>query len=131
VASYLDTDVTLIRLAWIILSIIPGLLLGGVIVYAVCWILLPVATPEERHVYRGQRLTRSITDRQVAGVCGGLAEYLDVDSTIVRIVSVILAIYPGAIIGGIVAYLIGWIVIPPSHAPMSAGTTSRSAESLP
>ena len=131
VASYFDTDVTLVRLAWIILSIVPGLLLGGVIVYAACWILLPVATPAERNVYRGRRLTRSVTDRQIAGVCGGLAEYLDVDSTIVRIVSVILAIYPGAIIGGVIAYLIGWMVIPPSHAPMSAGTTPRSAESHP
>src|SRR5688572_28867822 len=47
-ASYFDADVTLIRLAWVILSIVPGLLLGGVLVYAGCWMLLPVATPEER-----------------------------------------------------------------------------------
>jgi phage shock protein PspC (stress-responsive transcriptional regulator) len=130
-AAYFDADVTLIRLAWIILSIVPGLLLGGVIVYATCWILLPVATPEERHTYRGPRLTRSVTDRQIAGVCAGLADYLSLDSTIVRVVSVVLAIYPGAIIGGVIAYLIGWMVIPPNHAPMSAGTTPRSAESLP
>jgi phage shock protein C len=130
-AVYCDADVTLIRLAWVILSIIPGLLLGGVVVYAVCWILLPVATAEERHLYRGPRLTRSVADRQIAGVCGGLAEYLGVDSTAVRIVSVVLAIYPGAIIGGAIAYLIGWMVIPASQAPLSAGTTPRSAESLP
>ncbi len=47
-AAYFDADVTLIRLAWVILSIVPGLLLGGVLVYAVCWILLPVATLDER-----------------------------------------------------------------------------------
>jgi phage shock protein PspC (stress-responsive transcriptional regulator) len=131
VASYLDADVTLIRLAWIILSIVPGLLLGGVIAYAVCWILLPVATPAERRVYRGTRLMRSASDRQLAGVCGGLAEYVGLDSTIVRVAYVILSIYPGAILGGIVAYLIGWMVIPQSHAPMSEGTNPRSAESLP
>jgi phage shock protein PspC (stress-responsive transcriptional regulator) len=130
-ASYLDADVTLIRLAWIILSIVPGLLLGGVIVYAICWMLLPVANLEERHVYRGPRLTRSVADRQIAGVCAGVAEYLALDPTIVRVVSVVLAVYPGAIIGGVIAYLIGWMVIPASHAPMSAGTTPRSAESLP
>jgi phage shock protein PspC (stress-responsive transcriptional regulator) len=130
-ASYLDADVTLIRLAWIILSIVPGLLFGGVIAYVACWILLPIATPEERHVYRGPRLTRSAADRQLAGVCGGLAEYLGVDPTIVRVVCVILAIYPGAIIGGVIAYLIGWIVIPANQAPASAGTTPRNAESLP
>jgi phage shock protein PspC (stress-responsive transcriptional regulator) len=130
-ASYFDADVTLIRLAWILLSIVPGLLLGGVIVYAVCWMLLPVATPDERHVYRGPRLTRSVTDRQIAGVCAGLAEYLGLDVTIVRIVSVVLAVYPGAIIGGVIVYLIGWMVIPADQAPLSAGTTPRSAESRP
>jgi phage shock protein PspC (stress-responsive transcriptional regulator) len=130
-ASYLDADVTLIRLAWIILSIVPGLLLGGVIVYAICWILLPVAAPEERRVYRGPRLTRSVADRQIAGVCAGLADYLHLDPMIVRVVSVVLAIYPGAIIGGVIAYLIGWMVIPENHAPMSADTTPRSVESHP
>jgi phage shock protein PspC (stress-responsive transcriptional regulator) len=130
-ASYVNADVTLIRLAWIALSIVPGLLLGGVIVYAVCWIALPVATPGERPVYTGRRLTRSVIDRQLAGVCGGLAQYLGVDATIVRVVSVILAVYPGAIVGGLIAYLIGWMVIPEGQVPHSAGTTPRSAESLP
>lgn len=130
-ADYFNADVTLIRLAWIIFSIVPGLLLGGVLVYAVCWILLPIATPGERHLYRGPQLTRSVIDRQLAGVCGGVAEYLGLDPTVVRIVSVVLAIYPGAIIGGAIAYLIGWMVIPPSQAPMSAGPNPRSAESLP
>ena len=129
-AAYFDADVTLIRLAWVILSIVPGLLLGGVLVYAVCWILLPVVTLDERPVYRGPRLTRSVADRQIAGVCGGLAEYLGLDSTIFRVLSVVLAIYPGAIIGGAMAYLIGWMVIPASQAPLPAGTTPRNAESL-
>ena len=130
-AAYFDADVTLVRLAWVILSIVPGLLLGGVLVYAVCWILLPVATPSERHAYLGHRLTRSVADRQIGGICGGLAEYLGLDPTIVRIISVVLAVYPGAIIGGAIAYLIGWMVIPASQAPFSAGTTPRSAESHP
>src|SRR6187549_408432 len=67
-AAYLDADVTLIRLAWVILSIVPGLLVGGVLVYAACWVLLPVAMPETQRIYRGPRLTRSVSDRQIAGV---------------------------------------------------------------
>ncbi len=130
-AAYVDADVTLIRLAWVILSIVPGLLLGGVLVYAFCWMLLPAARPEERHVYRGPRLTRAVADRQIAGVCGGLAEYLGIDASVVRIVSAVLAIYPGAIIGGVIAYLIGWMVIPASQEPVAAGRTPRNAESLP
>jgi phage shock protein PspC (stress-responsive transcriptional regulator) len=129
IAAYFDTDVTLIRLAWIILSIAPGLLLGGVIAYAVCWVVVPEAGPGERQIYRGTRLTRSVTDRQIAGVCGGLAEYLRVDPTIVRIVSVVLAVYPGALIGGVIAYLIGWFIIPESQVPMRVDTNPRSAES--
>jgi phage shock protein C len=122
-ASYLDADVTLIRLAWIVLSIVPGLLLGGVIVYGVCWILLPIATPIERHVYRGPRLMRSVTDRQLAGVCAGLAEYLGLDATVVRIVCVVLAVYPGAILGGVIAYGIGWMVIPPAGRPFETASS--------
>jgi phage shock protein PspC (stress-responsive transcriptional regulator) len=130
-AAYFDTDVTLVRLAWIILSIVPGLFLGGVIAYAACWVLLPVGAPGDRLTYRGMRLTRSNADRQLAGVCGGLAEYLGVDSTIVRIVSVVLAIYPGAFVGGAIAYLIGWLIIPEGQTPMPVDTTRRNAESLP
>jgi phage shock protein PspC (stress-responsive transcriptional regulator) len=130
-ASYFDADVTLVRLAWVILSIVPGLFLGGVIAYAACWVLLPVGAPGDRLTYRGIRLTRSSADRQIAGVCGGLAEYLGVDSTIVRIVSVVLAIYPGALIGGAIAYLIGWFIIPENQTPMRVDTTPRNAESLP
>jgi phage shock protein C len=55
-----------------------------------------------------QRLTRSETDKVIAGVCGGLAEYFDVDPTIVRVVAVILALM-GA---GILAYIVLWIAVP-------------------
>ena len=46
---------------------------------------------------------RSATDSKIAGVCGGLAEYLGVDSTIVRLFWAVLAVVPGALVGGIVA----------------------------
>ena len=130
-AAYLDADVTLIRLAWIVLSIVPGLLVGGVLVYVACCIPLPVPVPAQRFGFPGPRLTRSVSDRQIAGVCGGLAEYLNVDSTIVRVVWVVLSIYPGAILCGVIAYLIGWMVIPSRHESLSAGTTQQSAASHP
>jgi phage shock protein PspC (stress-responsive transcriptional regulator) len=118
IASYLDTDVTLIRLAWVILSVAPGLLIGGVIAYLACWLLIPTATPAETRAYRGARLTRSATDRYLGGVCAGLAEYLSVDPTIVRVVAIILAIYPGAIIGGVIAYLLAWVIVPSPQPPL-------------
>jgi len=112
-ADYFDVDVTLIRLAWVALSIVPGLLLGGVLAYAVAWLLVPEA-PVAHASYAGKRLTRSMSDKMIGGVCGGLAEYLSVDATIVRAVWVVLSIYPGAIIGGVLAYAIAWAVVPRS-----------------
>lgn len=112
-AAYFDADVTLVRLVWVTLSIIPGVLIGGVVAYVAAWFLTPVAGAQEHRVM-GRRLARSETDKQIAGVCGGLAEYFGVDATIVRLAAVVLAIYPGAVIGGIVAYLIAWFIMPAS-----------------
>jgi phage shock protein C len=72
-----------------------------------------------------KHLTLSGTDKKLAGVCGGLAEYFDVDSTIVRLVWVALSVVPGGFIGGAVAYLIAWIIIPkpPAFAESTATTT--------
>jgi phage shock protein PspC (stress-responsive transcriptional regulator) len=124
IAEYFDIDVTLIRLAWIVLTIFPGAIIGGVVAYVAAWLIMPV-TDAPPPLPTSRRLTRSVTNRKIAGVCGGLAEYFDVDATAVRVAAVILAIYPGAIICGIIAYVIGWIVIPsgtrvtlePSPAP--------------
>lgn len=64
-----------------------------------------------------RRLYRSATDRRIAGVCGGLADYFRLDPTLVRLLVVILAIYPGAVIFGVLAYVIAWAIIPPAPVP--------------
>ena len=46
----------------------------------------------------------------IAGVCGGLAEYLDVDPVIIRIVAVVLFLLGG--FPGVLTYLIMWIIVP-------------------
>ncbi|MGH2399801.1 MAG: PspC domain-containing protein [bacterium] len=116
-AAYFNTDVTLVRLAWVILSIVPGAIIGGVIAYALAWIILPEAGVSEPRPIAGRRLLRSSSDRRIAGVCGGLAEYLGVDSTVVRLAWVVLSIYPGAIICGVLAYLVAWLIIPKAPEP--------------
>lgn len=60
-----------------------------------------------------RRLYRSRSNRIVAGVCGGIAEYLGVDANVVRLVWVILSL-PGMGIPGVLAYLICWGVVPSS-----------------
>jgi phage shock protein C len=56
-----------------------------------------------------KRLYRSKKNRKIAGVCGGIAEYLDVDPTLIRLIWVLGTLLWGA---GIIAYLIAWIIIP-------------------
>ncbi len=64
---------------------------------------------------REKRLHRSRTEKMLGGVCGGLAEYFDVDPTIVRVAWVALTILP--IPGSaILAYLILWVVMPQEPA---------------
>jgi len=59
-----------------------------------------------------QKLTRSRRHKIFAGVCGGIADWLGWDPTAVRILYVILSIFPGGGIPGILVYLVLWIVMP-------------------
>jgi len=65
------------------------------------------------------RLHRSRIDKKIAGVCGGIGEYLDVDPTVVRLVAVIAGLAT-AIIPFLVGYVIAWIIVP--EAPASVQT---------
>jgi phage shock protein C len=56
-----------------------------------------------------KRLIRPRVGRKVAGVCLGVAEYFDLDVTVVRIVFLLTAILTGV---GLIAYIVGWIVMP-------------------
>jgi phage shock protein PspC (stress-responsive transcriptional regulator) len=68
----------------------------------------PVGRPDPAGATRPP-LTRSRTDRKVAGVCGGLGAYFGIDPLIIRIVIVILSIFGGS---GILLYAAGWLLIP-------------------
>lgn len=62
----------------------------------------------------GRRLERSREDRMIAGICGGIAEWLGWDPTLVRVLYVVVSIVSAAF-PGILAYLLLWIVIPRSR----------------
>ncbi len=59
-----------------------------------------------------RRLTRSNRNKMIAGVCGGLAEYFNMDPTLVRVLYVLVSIL-SAVFPGIVAYIIMMFVMPP------------------
>lgn len=56
-----------------------------------------------------KRLFRSRDDKMISGVCGGIAEYFDVDPSLVRIATALLCVYAGS---GLIIYIIASIVIP-------------------
>jgi phage shock protein C len=58
-----------------------------------------------------KRLYRSAADRKIAGVCGGLGEYLDLDPTILRLAWALICIITG-IVPLVVVYLLAWILVP-------------------
>ncbi len=57
----------------------------------------------------GKRLYKSATDKKIAGVCGGIAEYFNVDSTLIRLAWVAFCALGGS---GLLAYIIAALVIP-------------------
>ena len=76
-----------------------------------------------------RRLRRSRTDRVLAGVCGGVGRYLNIDPVLLRIIAVAL-IFAGV---GVVAYVIAWIVIPEAdedEPEASVDPTTRSKAAL-
>ena len=56
-----------------------------------------------------KRLYKSSTDKKVCGVCGGIANYFDVDPTVIRLIWVIFTLAGGS---GVIAYIIAAIIMP-------------------
>jgi phage shock protein C len=59
-----------------------------------------------------RRLTRSNRNKMIAGVCGGLAEYLNVDPTVMRVLYVLVSVFSVAF-PGIIAYIVLMFLMPP------------------
>ncbi len=80
------------------------------------------ATPSAGRVF-----SRPRTDKKIAGVCAGIARYMSIDVTLVRVVMLVLAVCPPPV--GLIAYLVCWIVMPqdPLFLPPPQQTTAASA----
>jgi len=125
-AEYLEMDSTMLRVVFVLVTVFTGVVFGA-IAYLVAWVVMSeepsgraARTPAPATAGGTKRLTRSVTNRKWAGVCGGLGEYLDVDPTIVRIIWVVLSIVPGSIIGGLIVYLLAWMVMPEAPRQIAA-----------
>ncbi len=84
------------------------------------------------HAAGRKLLMRSATNSRLGGVCGGIADYLDLDPTIVRLVWALVTIFSGLVIGTVM-YFVAWIVMPlaPLPAPMPAPLQTAAADPGP
>lgn len=72
------------------------------------------------------RLERSTADKIIAGVCGGIAQYLQIDVTWIRLVVVILAVFGGV---GIIAYIVLAILMPlPGQRAVVSGVPATASD---
>lgn len=74
-----------------------------------------------------KRIYRSTTDKVIGGVCGGLGEYFGIDPTWVRVLFVLSLFAEGV---GLLAYLIGWIVIPKEPEVTTAASSSAEGAAM-
>ncbi|HEU5257102.1 MAG TPA: PspC domain-containing protein, partial [Vicinamibacterales bacterium] len=59
-----------------------------------------------------RRLVRRPAEGKIGGVCAGLADYFNTDVALVRAAWVVLSIWPGAVVLGVIAYLAAWLLMP-------------------
>jgi len=84
--------------------------------------LTPAAPPRA-----SRRLMRSPVDCKIAGVCGGIAEYFEVDSTIVRLIWVLLVLMPVPIVPAFIGYFVAWLVMPMAPYPLAQSAPPAAA----
>ena len=79
-----------------------------------------------RRAYK--RLRRSSVDHKIAGVCGGIAEYLEIDSTIVRLAWLVLLFVPVPLAPAVIAYFVAWLVMPQAPPPLPVSAAPHSTQ---
>ncbi len=72
-----------------------------------------------------KKLYRSLHNRVIAGICGGIGEYFDIDPVIIRLIWVVTAFMGGA---GLIFYILAWVIIPEGKNEGSNYYTARDEE---
>ena len=107
--DYWGIDPVFIRLLVIFIGVMTAVL-PMVLLYFIFYFIIPRAPVEfEERPY--PRILRSRQDRYVAGICGGLARFFDMDSTILRLILVVICVLT-AFVPLLVSYVVGWLIIP-------------------
>jgi len=101
--DYFGFDPVFFRLFFLFSILFGGL---GLVAYLALWLLVPEQEGTRRE---GVRLRLSGTDRKIAGVCGGLGEYFELDPVLFRAAFLVLALAGGL---GILLYFALWLIVP-------------------
>jgi len=107
--QYLKIDSTIIRLLMILLCLFTGII-PLVIIYIIAWVLMPLG-PKTYIQYQCKKLFRSTHNRKIAGICGGIAEMIHTDATMIRIATLVIMILTG-VLPLCITYCVGIIIIP-------------------
>jgi phage shock protein C len=75
-----------------------------------------------------RRMMRSALDQKLAGVCGGMADYFEMDSTLMRLLWVLITFFTG-IVPGIVVYVVAWMIMP--LAPLYVAAAAAAQQNSP
>ena len=108
--EYFRIDPTIIRLLMIFVALFTAVI-PLVLAYLIAGLVIPIAKPSSEFQIKYKHFYRSKDNCKIAGICGGLAKLLKVDATIVRLIVVFLCFVTG-IFPMLIAYLIGWMIIP-------------------
>lgn len=106
---FLGLDPTIIRIILVFICILTAVL-PVLVLYIIAWIIIPQGPPVYIE-FECKKLYRSVKDRKIAGICGGIAEAMNIDSTIVRLV-LLIAMVLTAVFPILIAYVIGTLIIP-------------------
>ncbi len=107
--NYFNIDATIIRLVFVLLLIFTGIL-PLLIAYFIAVCIIPLE-PSGTPLPVRKRLLRSSKYRMIAGICGGIAETVHADPTVVRLIAVFLCFLTG-VVPLLIVYLVAWVIIP-------------------
>ncbi len=114
IAKYFKIDPTLIRILWLLFTFFGGGFF--LIIYIILYFIIPIKGNSGKYnqfdlnSLKERRLKRSIEDRMMAGICGGLAKFLHIDPVFVRIGYVVIDILTGFIPLIIVYLILIWVI---------------------
>ncbi len=104
--EHFDLDPVILRVLFLVCVPFGGI---GFLTYLIMWIVVPLKDSNVSGNKSGKRLYLSTSNKKVAGVCGGLGDFFDLDPTIFRVGSLVLVFVGGL---GALLYVVLWLVIP-------------------